>query len=294
MLKTSGKISKKWNIPEYESYGSIEFQYICNNLILELKANNYSTIQEGFISRTLVDRDFHMSINSIHFLISGEAEMDFNGKKIPLSAGDIFLIGNNVKCSWEYTQKSVEITQLFYLQLGNAEDLFSSLTAPLILHGRNSDTQKMQQYFKEDTPYTAIEMKNITFSYVTEFLKMAEVDLKESIHVVQKYEKVFSYINNNLSMNLKLSEIAKNTNYSVGFLTKSFVKDNKTTVKNYIHTKIMAQAEQLLIYSEVPVSDISESLGFCEFSYFTKWFRKKKNCTPSEYRKNMRSGFRIM
>ena len=73
-----------------------------------------------------------------------------------------------------------------------------------------------------------------------------------------------------------------------------FVKDNKITVKDYIHTKVMAQAEQLLIYSEVPISDISEALGFCEVSYFTKWFRKKKNCTPSEYRKNMRSGFRIM
>ena len=294
MLKTYGEISKKLNIPEYESYGSAEFQYICNNLILELKANNYSTIQEGFISRTCVDRDFHMWINSIHFLISGEAVIDFNGKKIPISAGDIFVVGNNVKCSWEYTQKSVEITQVFYLQLGNAEDLFSSLKSPLILHDRNSDTQKMKQLFEEDTPYSAIEIKNITFSYVTEFLKMAEIDLKKYIDIVQKYEKVFSYINDNLCMNLKLSEIAKSTSYSIGFLTKSFAKDNKTTVKNYIHNKIMAQAEQLLIYSELPVSDISEALGFCELSYFTKWFRKKKSCTPSEYRKNMRSEFRIM
>ena len=280
------------NIPDYESYGSEEFQYICNNLRLELKANYYSTIQEGFISRTLVDRDFHMRINSIHFLISGEAMIDFNGKKIPLTAGDIFVVGNNVKCSWEYTKKSVEITQIFYLQLGNAEDLFSSLKVPFILHDRNADAQKMQRLFEEDTPYSAIEMKNITFSNVTEFLKLAEIDLKEYIHIVQKYEKVFSYINDHLCMNLTLSEIAKGTNYSIGFLTKCFVKDNKITVKNYIHNKIMAQAEQLLIYSGLPISDISEALGFCEFSYFTKWFKKKKNCTPNEYRKNMRSEFR--
>ena len=292
MLKTYGEISKKLNIPEYESYGSEEFQYICNNLRLELKANYYSTIQEGFISRTLVDRDFHMRINSIHFLISGEAMIDFNGKKIPLTAGDIFVVGNNVKCSWEYTKKSVEITQIFYLQLGNAEDLFSSLKVPFILHDRNADAQKMQRLFEEDTPYSAIEMKNITFSYVTEFLKLAEIDLKEYIHIVQKYEKVFSYINDHLCMKLSLSEIAKGTNYSIGFLTKCFVKDNKITVKNYIHNKIMAQAEQLLIYSGLPISDISEALGFCEFSYFTKWFKKKKNCTPNEYRKNMRSEFR--
>ena len=257
MLKTYGEISKELNIPEYESYGSEEFQYICNNLRLELKANYYSTIQEGFISRTLVDRDFHMRINSIHFLISGEAMIDFNGKKIPLTAGDIFVVGNNVKCSWEYTKKSVEITQIFYLQLGNAEDLFSSLKVPFILHDRNADAQKMQRLFEEDTPYSAIEMKNITFSYVTEFLKLAEIDLKEYIHIVQKYEKVFSYINDHLCMNLTLSEIAKGTNYSIGFLTKCFVKDNKITVKNYIHNKIMAQAEQLLIYSGLPISDIS-------------------------------------
>ncbi len=294
MLKTYGEISKKLNIPEFESFRSDEFQYICNNLVLDLKDHNYSTIQEGFISRTLVDRDFHMRINSIHFLISGAAVIDFNGTKIPISAGDIFVVGNNVKCSWEYTQKSVEITQLFYLQLGNAEDLFSHLKKPIILNNRHIDTHKMQKLFEEETPYSAIEMKNITFSYVTEFLKIAEIDLREYIDIVKKYEKVFSYINDNLSMKLKLSEIAESTSYSIGFLTKSFVKDSKTTVKSYIHNKLMAQAEQLLIYSELPVSQISEQLGFCELSYFTRWFKKKKSCTPSEYRKNMRPEFRIM
>ena len=83
MLKTYGKISKKLNIPEFESLRSDEFQYICNNLVLELKDHNYSTIQEGFISRTLVDRDFYMRINSIHFLISGHAILDSRAKKYP-------------------------------------------------------------------------------------------------------------------------------------------------------------------------------------------------------------------
>ena len=294
MLKTYGGISKKWNIPEYESLRSDEFQYICNNLVLELKDHNYSTIREGFVSRTLVDRDFYMRINSIHFLISGAAVMDVEGMKIPISAGDVFVVGNNVKCSWEYTSTSVEITQIFNLQLGNAEDLFSSLKRPLIFHGRQDDANEMQRLFEEETPYSAIGMKNITFAYVTEFLQSARIDLREYLDIVKKYEKVFSYINDNLSMKLKLHEIAAGTGYSIGILTKSFVKDNKTTVKGYIHNKLMAQAEQLLIYSELPVSDISEQLGFCELSYFTRWFRKKKNCTPSEYRKYMRPEFRIM
>jgi AraC-like DNA-binding protein len=294
MLKTYGPISKKWNIAEYESLRSDEFQFICNNLVLELKDHNYSKIQEGFVSKTLVDRDFHMRINSIHFLISGAAVIDFEGMKIPISAGDIFVIGNNVRCSWVYTQKSVEITQLFYLQLGNAEDLFSSLTHPLILSNRHSDTKRMQSLFEKETLYAAIEMKNITFSYVTEFMKIAGIDLREYLDIVRKYEKIFSFINDHLSMRLKLSEIAEGTGYSIGFLTKSFVKDNKATVKSYIHNKLMAQVEQLLIYSELPVSDISEQLGFCELSYFTRWFKKKKSCTPSEYRKYMRPEFKIM
>lgn len=294
MLKTYGGLSKKWNEPEYESLRSDEFQYICNNLRFELRDHNYSHIREGFISRTLVDRDFDMRINSVHFLISGSAVMDVEGMKIPISAGDVFVVGNNVKCSWEYRQDAVEITQLFNLQLGNAEDLFSSLKQPLILHDRFADARKMQSLFETETPYSAIEMRNITFSYVTEFLKLAGVDLRKYLDIVLKYEKVFSYINDNLSMRLKLEEIAVNTGYSIGFLTKSFVKDNKSTVKDYIHNKLMAQAEQLLIYSELPVSAISEKLGFCELSYFTRWFRKKKSCTPSEYRKYMRPELRVV
>jgi AraC-like DNA-binding protein len=122
---------------------------------------------------------------------------------------------------------------------------------------------------------------------ILEFLQKSGLDLARHIQVTRKYEKVFQYITENLSMNLHIDEIAKNTNYSIGFFTKSFVRDNGMTVKQYIHDKVMSEVEQRLIYTNQPLAEMAEEYGFCELSYFTRWFKRYKNCAPSEYRKKL-------
>ncbi len=120
------------------------------------------------------------------------------------------------------------------------------------------------------------------------FLEISHIDLNDHIGLVKKYEKVFQYITEHLSMNLRLNEIAEQTNYSIGFFTKRFARDNKITVKQYIHDKLMSQIEQLLIYSDLSLKEISNQFEFCELSYFTRWFKRYKGCTPTEYKKRLR------
>ncbi len=288
MIKSTGNFIEERNEFEFTSFRSEEFQFVCNNLVLELKDHNYSSIRPGFVSRTLVDRDFQHNINSLHFLVEGSAVLTFGNKKQTLSAGDIFMIGNHVKCSWEYTKPSVEITLLFDLYLGNLDDLFTSLKNPLIIKNCFDDVKKMQTLFEKDTYITAFQMKQLCLDYLIQFLDISGIDLTRHIGLIKKYEKVFRYIRENLSMSLHLDQIASATNYSTGFFTKSFARDNGVTVKQYIHDKLMSEAEQLLIYSDLSLTGISDSLGFCELSYFTRWFKKNKGCTPTAYRKRLK------
>ena len=288
MIKSYGEYWPEQDTHAYTSLRNEEFQFICNNLVFELKDHNYSAINPGFVSRTLVQKDFQHTINSLHFLIEGAAELDFDGQKMPLKAGDIFLIGNHVKCSWEYAQPSVEITLLFNFYLGNLDDLFSTLSKPLLLHGCMEDVYKMRELFELDQYAALFEMKQVALSYTLRFLEMSAIDLTRHIKLVKKYERVFRYINEHPSMGLHLREIAQATNYSVSFFTKSFARDNAVTVKQYIHSKLMSETEQLLLYSDLPLTEIANRYAFCELSYFTRWFQKYKGCTPSQYRKQFR------
>ena len=264
-------------------------QFLFNNFKLELKDHNMASIHPHFISRTLTDRDFQHTINSLHFLIEGEAVLEFNGKKSTLSAGDVFLIGNHVRCQWEYTRESREITLLFNAYIGDLDDVFSNLDHPLIFHDNKEATEEAARLFTDGNALAVLALRNLCLDQVVRAIGQSSADLESKIDIVKKYERVFRAISENLSMRLTLEELAAMTHYFVGFFTKSFPRDNGVTVREYIHDKIMSEVEQLLIYSDLGANEISEKFDFCEPAYFSRWFKRKKGCTPSEYRAAIRA-----
>lgn len=287
MRKSYGKYSQNDEEFDFICLHNEELQFVFNNLRFDWKDHNCAEIRPGFISRTLWEQNFHRSINSIHFLLEGEAVLRIREKTMRLRAGDVFLIGNRVGCQWEYVAPSKEITLLFNLYLGSLDDLFDGVREPMILSGQETLVEEMHRLFAQAGVPAVFAMRNLCMEKILEFLQKSGLDLARHIQVTQKYEKVFQYITENLSMNLHIDEIAKNTNYSIGFFTKSFVRDNGMTVKQYIHDKVMSEVEQRLIYTKQPLAEIAEEYGFCELSYFTRWFKRYQNCAPSEYRKKL-------
>ena len=288
MLKSYGNFIRERGEFEFTCLRSENMQFLFNNLTIELKDHNKAEIRPGFVSRTLVSKDFQHTINSLHFMMRGEAILDFDGRKQRLSAGDVFLIGNHVKCTWEYTEPSEELTLLFNVYIGNMDDLFTGLTTPLIIHSQTESVNEVNSMFSKNSATSFLSLKHVVLKYLAEFISQSKLDIDGHIKTVKKYKDVFKYISDNLSASLTVCDLAKATNYSTSFFTKTFPKDNGITVKEYVHDKLMSEAEQLLIYSDFSIKEISDMLGFCEQAYFTRWFKKHKLSTPSEYRAYVR------
>ena len=288
MILSYGKVDSSTGYFEYTCLRNENLSFLFNNFKLELKDHNRAAIRPGFISRTLEDQDFQHTINSLHFLIGGHAILYFEGERHELSAGSVFLIGNHVKCHWVYTEPSEEITLLFNAYMGTMDDLFSHLTRPLIRNGQTREVEEADCLFDRESSLAVLSLRNLCLRYVMDFLEESAINLDDRISIVKKYEAIFRCIAENLSMSLTIEELAAKTNYSVGFFTKSFPKDNGVTVKQYIHDKIMSEVEQLLIYSDLTAREIAEQFNFCEPAYFSRWFKKYKGCSPSEYRAHIR------
>ncbi|WP_461151762.1 helix-turn-helix domain-containing protein [Spirosoma pulveris] len=54
-----------------------------------------------------------------------------------------------------------------------------------------------------------------------------------------------------------------------------------------IRDRLLLEAKRLLLHSEQPIGHIAELLGFNDFSYFSRQFKKKEGMTPAEYRKEL-------
>ena len=99
------------------------------------------------------------------------------------------------------------------------------------------------------------------------------------------YAIALSYIRHNYFSNISLEGIAKVCKCSPSTLSHLFKKRNGTTLKSYINSLRLNEAKTLLLDTSLPISSISEMIGFSDSNYFTNLFKKEFSCTPTEYRR---------
>ncbi len=63
-------------------------------------------------------------------------------------------------------------------------------------------------------------------------------------------------------------------------------KETGNTASNILANHIISEANRLLMYTRLPISEIAYTLGFKDNSHFSRYFKKKTNATPSALRKS--------
>ena len=94
---------------------------------------------------------------------------------------------------------------------------------------------------------------------------------------------VLCYINE-CYKNGTLSELAGQMGYDVYWLSREIRRRTGKTYKELLQEKRMQQAVYLLTNSKIPVTDIIESVGYDNTSYFYRKFREKYGMSPKEFR----------
>lgn len=116
-------------------------------------------------------------------------------------------------------------------------------------------------------------------------------DIEESNHTLSPKEKlvhdVITYINENYTSDITLEMICKELYVSKYYLCHTFKETTGVTVISFINTKRLSEAERLLRYSALNITEICQAVGFNSISHFINLFKKAYQCTPSVFRKNL-------
>ena len=131
------------------------------------------------------------------------------------------------------------------------------------------------------TAEDVLELHREMFGFFT--AKMAAVK-KETVYTRAVAESI-SYIESNLHMPLRIDEVAEHVNLSAGYLSVLFRRETGTAFSDYVLTRRIETAQNMLRYSDYSSTEISEILAFSSQSYFIRCFRKRVGVTPSEYRR---------
>lgn len=85
---------------------------------------------------------------------------------------------------------------------------------------------------------------------------------------------------------ITIEELAKYNNLSVSSFKREFAKLYNDTPANYIKTKKLEKAAELLSVSHERISDIAFECGFNDLANFTRSFTEKYTISPTKFRLN--------
>lgn len=98
------------------------------------------------------------------------------------------------------------------------------------------------------------------------------------------------YIDENLNGKLQLNEVAEVFGLSPAYLSVLFKKNTETGFSEYVYTKKIDRAKEMLLSGDMKIYEVADALGFESAYYFSKVFKKVDGHSPREYIQSKESG----
>lgn len=108
----------------------------------------------------------------------------------------------------------------------------------------------------------------------------------------RRIEKTLDYVNKNFDKPVTLGEVAKLANMSEVSFSRFFKQRTSNTFMDCLTEIRLGHATRMLIDTTTSIAEVANQCGFNNISNFNRTFKKRKNCTPKEFRESF-SGTRI-
>ena len=110
----------------------------------------------------------------------------------------------------------------------------------------------------------------------------------------RRVRKIHEYINNHYKEEIRLENLAGIIGMTPVALSRFFKLRSGKTVSDYIIDIRLGYASRLLVDTSNTIAEICYECGFNNLSNFNRIFKKRKGCSPKEFRENYRKMKRII
>lgn len=102
----------------------------------------------------------------------------------------------------------------------------------------------------------------------------------------RRVEKVRRYVSEHYREEIRLSQMADLAGMSSAAFSRFFKLHTGRNLSDYIIDMRLGYASRLLVDSSQSIAEIGYACGFNNLSNFNRIFKKRKGCSPSEFREN--------
>lgn len=140
---------------------------------------------------------------------------------------------------------------------------------------------------------------NLILFETTKLIQYANRTQGDIVPVRNNYEdsaivkKAIQYINLNYQEDINLEKIARVLWVNPSYLSRQFKSKVGVSITDFTTSKRVFAAKNLLISTDLQISDVALSVGYGSIPYFNSVFKKSTGFSPTQFRKNKKHGWEI-
>lgn len=236
---------------------------------------------EDATGRNWWNRTIMYDFDMIYYVKAGRFDLYMDGEKHRISQGQMVYIPAGTRLTYAFDGQTPleKFYTHFYLQLGKHPVRECFRFSPVITV---KDTLRADGIFQALISDTGVlSQKGVLLQLVELFLEASQA----APNPVDAMQEAAQYICDHCEETVSVRELARQSGYSKDHFTRRFKESIGRTPRQYINDVKLTQAKKLLRTTDMSVSQIAATLGFCDAGYFTNFFCEKAGVTPSYYRK---------
>lgn len=242
------------------------------------------------------------------YILSGQMSYNINGEIIDLNPGEgVFINSRQMHFGYSDCHKDCEyicvllhpvlLCASHYIEKDYVLPLLNNHTIPFIKLQPHISWQKdiatkihaLYLHRKENAfpLFIQISFFQIWMLLYNHTSQLPKSDKKESAGLTA-LKNMITYIQNNYQNSILLDDIAQSGCVCKSSCGKIFKKHLHITPFDFLIQYRLKKSVELLVTSNLSVTDIAEKTGFTGASYYIETFKKYYHCTPLAYRKTKR------
>ena len=281
------------NIKQFQSSKEVHQVYV-NSFANHIKINKHLT-------STPHSHNFYLCV--IFTKGSGVHEIDF--KSYSISPGKVFFLKPGQTHFWKFKTPpngfiffhSKEFYEMYYLthQLSNFPFYYSYQNPPVLeltdsSKGIEDKFRELLQEYHETQAFRNLKMVNsindiyitLTRAY-TSTLNLADYASVNYLIILEQLEQYIEEYYHQEKLPKYYAGLLNITTKHLNRVTKETL--NKTT-HQLIAERVILEAKRLIVHSQNPLARIAEALGFEDYAYFSRYFKKKTGTSPIDFKKS--------
>ncbi len=247
---------------------------------------NMITFGHAVVDKSWSGNVLDSTYSRLYFILRGSFFVTLeDGRTISLKEGGCYLIPSGIRFSYGCHSRMEHI--FFHVKLCgmDAIDLFRSEVPNVYTLDDPPSGETLPALMHSHSPLDGIRLKSELYGIVFSLAQKNNI-LGEEHRYSPCVSKAIEYIHSHRSVSLAVDEIASYACVSRSTLTKHFRKELNITITEYIYEIVMTEVCRLLCGTDMTISEISETFGFCDAFYFSRRFSQRFGISPRDYHKN--------